>query len=117
MACLPIARVAQRRVRSFCGQQRAALDLHRRRATHQRRGAGRLSFNHVARAGSLPGWVGFGSFLSYQVAPDVEHGALRIVLAEHELPPRPVSVIYPHARLLPARTRAFIAMMREALAG
>lgn len=79
---------------------------------------GRLSFNHVAPAlAACRDGVGFGSFLSYQVAPDVEHGALRIVLAEYELPPRPVSVIYPHARLLPARTRAFIAMMREALAG
>lgn len=80
--------------------------------------AGRLSFNHVAPAvAACRDGLGFGSFLSYQVAPDVERGALEIVLAEYELAPRPISVIYPHARLLPARTRAFIATMREALTG
>ncbi|MCZ4305662.1 LysR family transcriptional regulator [Zoogloeaceae bacterium G21618-S1] len=79
---------------------------------------GRLSFNLVAPgiAACCDG-LGFGSFLSYQIAPDVARGALEIVLANYELPPRPISVIYPHARLLPARTRAFISTMRETLSG
>ncbi|MCP5309146.1 LysR family transcriptional regulator [Cognatazoarcus halotolerans] len=79
---------------------------------------GRLCFNHVAPAvAACRDGLGFGSFLSYQVAPDVARGALEIVLAEHELPARPISVLYPHARLLPARTRAFVTAMREALSG
>ncbi|TVT76651.1 MAG: LysR family transcriptional regulator [Denitromonas halophila] len=79
---------------------------------------GRLSFNHGAPAiAACRDGLGFGSFLSYQIAPDITHGRLVVVLAEHELPPRPISVIYPHARLLPARTRAFIDSMRDTLAG
>jgi len=35
------------------------------------------------------------------------------VLEDFELPPRPISIVYPHARLLPARTRSFIDFMRE----
>ncbi len=79
---------------------------------------GRLSFNHGAPAiAACRDGLGFGSFLSYQIAPDIELGRLGIVLAGHELPPRPISVLYPHARLLPARTRAFVETMREALGG
>jgi DNA-binding transcriptional LysR family regulator len=37
---------------------------------------------------------------------------LKIVLERFELPPRPISIVYPHARLLPARTRAFIDFVR-----
>ena len=55
-------------------------------------------------------------FLSYQVAPHVAQGRLTTVLADYELPPRPVSVIYPHAKLLPARTRAFIEWIKTDLA-
>jgi DNA-binding transcriptional LysR family regulator len=47
----------------------------------------------------------------------VKQGRLTIVLDEFELPPRPVSVIYPHARLLPARTRAFIDWMKTEFSG
>ena len=42
---------------------------------------------------------------------------MQIVLEDFELPPRPVSVIYPHARLLPARTRAFIDWMKQEFSG
>jgi DNA-binding transcriptional LysR family regulator len=47
----------------------------------------------------------------------VRAGRLRIVLEDFELAPRPVSVIYPHARLLPARTRAFIDWMKSEFSG
>lgn len=78
----------------------------------------RVIFNLVAPGiAACRDGLGFGSFLSYQVAPDVADGALEIVLADFEPPPLPISVIYPHARLLPARTRLFINTMREALAG
>ncbi|KAA3649213.1 MAG: LysR family transcriptional regulator [Proteobacteria bacterium] len=78
----------------------------------------RVTFNLVAPGiAACRDGLGFGSFLSYQVAPDVTGGALEIVLADFEPPPLPISVITPHARLLPARTRLFIDTMREALAG
>lgn len=79
---------------------------------------GNLEFNHIAPAiESCAAGVGFGCFLSYQVLPLVAQGRLRIVLAAFEPVPRPVSVVYPHARLLPARTRVFIAWMKAEFAG
>jgi DNA-binding transcriptional LysR family regulator len=52
-------------------------------------------------------------FFSYQVEPLVAQKKLRVVLEAFELPPRPISIVYPHARLLPARTRAFIAFAKQ----
>ncbi|MCX9155719.1 LysR family transcriptional regulator [Niveibacterium sp. 24ML] len=59
--------------------------------------------------------VGIGMFLSYQVAPLVEAGQLCVLLADYCLPPLPVNVVYPQARLLPARTRLFVECLRQAL--
>jgi DNA-binding transcriptional LysR family regulator len=78
--------------------------------------AGNLSFNHVLPAvQACAAGAGFGMFFSYQVAPYVQSKQLRIVLERFELPARPISIVYPHARLLPARTRAFIDFMRAEL--
>ncbi|MBX3656844.1 MAG: LysR family transcriptional regulator [Ramlibacter sp.] len=78
--------------------------------------SGNLDFNHVWPAvQACADGAGFGMFLSYQVAPLVQQKRLRIVLERFEQPPRPISVIYPHARLLPVRTRAFIDWMRDEL--
>jgi DNA-binding transcriptional LysR family regulator len=75
---------------------------------------GNLEFNHIWPAvQACAEGAGFGMFFSYQVAPLVAQKKLRIVLEEFELPPRPISIVYPHARLLPARTRSFIDFMRE----
>jgi DNA-binding transcriptional LysR family regulator len=73
----------------------------------------RLEFNHVLPAvqACLAG-AGFGMFFSYQVAPYLEQRKLRVVLERFELPARPIHIVYPHARLLPARTRAFIDFIR-----
>jgi DNA-binding transcriptional LysR family regulator len=49
------------------------------------------------------------------VEPFVERKQLRVVLEDFEMPPRPISIVYPHARLLPARTRAFIEFARQEL--
>jgi DNA-binding transcriptional LysR family regulator len=79
---------------------------------------GNLEFNHVAPAiEACAAGTGFGMFFSYQVLPFVAQGRLRIVLEDFESPPRPVSVIYPNARLLPARTRAFIDWMKAEFTG
>lgn len=59
--------------------------------------------------------LGYGMFISYQVAAQVSQKKLVIVLESFEPPKRPVSVVYPHARLLPARTRLFVDWMKGEL--
>ncbi|MET0409939.1 MAG: LysR family transcriptional regulator [Polyangiaceae bacterium] len=70
---------------------------------------GPLSVNQtgVAAAACLAG-LGVGTFFAYQVAREVASGALELLLAGFEPPPRPIHVVYPEARLVPARTRMFI---------
>lgn len=79
--------------------------------------SGNLEFNHVWPAvQACAEGAGLGMFFSYQVAQLVVQKQLRIVLEPFELPPRPISIVYPHARLLPARTRAFIEFARQEIA-
>lgn len=75
---------------------------------------GNLEFNHVFPAvQACADHAGLGQFFSYQVAPLIAERRLKIVLEAFEQPPRPISVVYPHARLLPARTRAFVDWVRQ----
>ena len=77
---------------------------------------GNLEFNQNAPAiAACAAGVGFGMFLSYQVAPFLQSKQLRIVLADFEPPTRPINVVYPHARLLPKRTRVFIEWIKTEL--
>ena len=46
--------------------------------------------------------------LSYQVAPDLASGTLVRLLMPFERPPVPVQLVYPSARLLAPRVRAFL---------
>ncbi len=70
---------------------------------------GNLDFNQAAPAldACLAG-LGFGMFISYQIAPYLKQKRLKIVLEKFEPPLRPINIVYPHARLLPTRTRVFI---------
>lgn len=71
--------------------------------------AGNLSVNQAAAAAdACAAGLGICSFLAYQVAAEIASGALEVLLADFETPPRPIHVVYPHARLLPVRTRAFV---------
>jgi DNA-binding transcriptional LysR family regulator len=75
---------------------------------------GNLEFNQVwPMAQACLADMGCGMFISYQVADFVRDGRLRVVLEEFEPPPRPINLVYPHARLLPARTRVFIDWMKR----
>lgn len=79
---------------------------------------GRLSFNHLAPAiEACAAGMGYGLFFSYQVLQHLADGRLVRVLEAFEPPPRPVNVIYPHARLLPARTRAFVDWVKAEFQG
>jgi DNA-binding transcriptional LysR family regulator len=65
--------------------------------------------------------LGFGMFISYQVRGQLEAKRLKEVLTDFEPAPLPVSLVYPHARLLSSRVRAFVdvaaAELRRTLAG
>jgi len=52
--------------------------------------------------------LGLGVFLTYQVQAAVRAGKLKPVLRKFETDPLPISILYPHARLMSARVRAFI---------
>jgi len=76
---------------------------------------GPIAFNHAGAAlQACEDGAGLGQFFSYQVGEALRARRLRVVLEDFQPPPQPVSIVYPHARLLPARTRAFIeAAQRE----
>lgn len=59
--------------------------------------------------------LGFAYVLSYQVEPEVRAGDLEVVLEAFEQPPLPVQLVYPSARLVSARLRAFVGFMKEHL--
>ena len=78
--------------------------------------SGNLEFNQIAPAvAACAAGAGLGSFFSYQVAPFLKTKQLRTVLEDFEPPPRPINIVYPHARLLPMRTRVFIEWMKKEL--
>jgi len=78
--------------------------------------SGNLDFNIGAPAiDACVAGMGFGMFLSYQVAPQVHSKQLCIVLQAFERAPMPLSIVYPHARLLPRRMRLFIEWMKSEL--
>ena len=59
--------------------------------------------------------LGISTFLSYQVAPLVAQKKLRVILEGYEPPPIPLSIVYPHAKLLSARVRVFSEWATESL--
>jgi len=52
--------------------------------------------------------LGLGMFLSYQTAPYRDAKKLRYVLEEFEIEPIPVQVVYPRAKLVTSKVRAFV---------
>jgi DNA-binding transcriptional LysR family regulator len=59
--------------------------------------------------------MGFGRFLSYQAEPLIRSGKLVSVLQAYELSALPLSLVYPHTRLLSSRVRAMIDWLSEAI--
>ena len=70
--------------------------------------------SEVAVAAAAAGH-GLTRCLIYQAADELRAGRLRIVLAEHALPPVPVHIVYPAGRRAPAKVRAFVAFAKERL--
>lgn len=83
---------------------------------------GRLLVNsaEAAVAAAVAGH-GLVRLLSYQVAPELQAGALRVVLAEYELPPTPIHIVRPatgggrRPRDESARVRRFVELVTERL--
>lgn len=75
--------------------------------------AGRFRCNDAASANAavLHG-VGIGLAPLWQVRNEIDQGSLEILLPEHEPPPVPVQALWHENSALPARTRAFIDMLR-----
>ncbi|PCC69221.1 transcriptional regulator, LysR family [Nannocystis exedens] len=65
------------------------------------------TISHAERGGGLT------MALAYQVAASVRAGRLAVVLAEFEPPPQPIHLVYPSARLVPAKVRAFVDLVLE----
>ena len=59
--------------------------------------------------------LGMTRVLSYQVAEEIANGGLEIVLADFELPPLPIHVLYHGGRNAPARVRSFVDFTVNAL--
>ncbi|SFQ13756.1 LysR family transcriptional regulator [Pseudomonas borbori] len=59
--------------------------------------------------------LGLTRVLSYQVASKVAAGELEIVLADFELPPWPIHVVYQGGRKAPVRVRSFVDFAVKAL--
>jgi DNA-binding transcriptional LysR family regulator len=73
-----------------------------------------VTANQAAITAACTG-LGLTRVLSYQVASQVAAGALEIVLAEFELPPLPIHVVYQGGRKAPARIRSFVDFTAQAL--
>jgi DNA-binding transcriptional LysR family regulator len=56
--------------------------------------------------------LGLGMFLSYQVQAGLKNGRLVTLLEDYETRPMPVNILYPRAKLLSPRVRAFVDWMK-----
>ena len=74
-----------------------------------------VSNNADAVIALAEGGFGIGMSLSYQVERQLARRKLRLVLEDFEPEPLPVSALYPHGRLLPAKVREFVALARGRL--
>jgi DNA-binding transcriptional LysR family regulator len=59
--------------------------------------------------------LGYGRFMSYQIAQQLKDKSLRVVLADYEAAPKPVNIVYPSRELLPAKTRSLIDWLKREL--
>ena len=77
---------------------------------------GSLTCNHAgAAAAACADGLGLGQFFAYQVATYIDSGALRIVLQEFEQTPFPVSLLYPHSRVVSRRLRVLLEFLKPRL--
>jgi DNA-binding transcriptional LysR family regulator len=73
-----------------------------------------VTTNDAAIEAALRGF-GITRLLSYQVAPQLAAGELKVVLKEHEPEPRPIHIVHRQGRYASAKVRAFVDLMAERL--
>lgn len=73
-----------------------------------------LTTNDAAIEAAMAGF-GITRLMSYQIAPQLAHNTLQIILPEYELAPLPVHVIHREGRHKSARVRSFVDVMVEGL--
>jgi len=103
--------VARHHAVSFVNHANSAAWAFRRRDLTEQKVAisSRVGVNRAEAAIALARkGVGLARPLSYQVARELKEGSLVRVLKAFELPPVPVQLVYPSARLLAPRVRAFL---------
>ena len=72
------------------------------------------STNEAAISAAASGW-GLTRILSYQIAPQLEAGTLRTILADYEEEALPIHVVHPEGRYASAKVRSFIDFSVEKL--
>ncbi|GAA3081875.1 LysR family transcriptional regulator [Rhizobium viscosum] len=72
------------------------------------------STNEAAISAAASGW-GLTRVLSYQIAPQLETGELRTILAEYEEEALPIHIVHPEGRYASAKVRSFIDFSVEKL--
>ena len=73
-----------------------------------------VNTNDAAIAAAVAGW-GLSRFHSYQVAPEIDAGRLKVVLADYEREPVPIHIVHAEGRKVSARVRAFVDFAAERL--
>ncbi|MEH6626494.1 MAG: LysR family transcriptional regulator [Motiliproteus sp.] len=73
-----------------------------------------VSTNDAAIAAATEGF-GITRLLSYQVAPQLQSGELKIILEDYAPPPKPVHIVHREGHHASAKARAFIDLMVERL--
>jgi DNA-binding transcriptional LysR family regulator len=73
-----------------------------------------VSSNDAAIEAALQGF-GITRLLSYQIAPQVERGGLKILLKDFEPPPMPIHVVHREGRYASVKIRSFVDLIVERL--
>ena len=78
----------------------------------------RLTVSNIGAALDLArqGW-GITRALSYQVGPDVQAGALQLLMERYEPAPLPIHLVHQEGRRVPAKLRCFLDFARDRLRG
>ncbi|TQV71113.1 LysR family transcriptional regulator [Aliikangiella marina] len=78
--------------------------------------SGPLTCNQLATTKRMvASGVGVGWFLAYQVNDLIRDGSLSVILQEFEPSPRPINIVFSHAKLMSTRVRVFVDWMKQAL--
>jgi DNA-binding transcriptional LysR family regulator len=103
-------------IASSAGNNAVDWRFHQPRDSWTQRLKPRLSVtsNDAAIEAAIQG-LGITRLLSYQVAPFISAGKLKVILEDYEPPPRPVNIVHREGRFSSARVRAFIDLLAERL--